>query len=404
MTGLVLSGWYGNGNLGDEAILASILQALRNRMPDLDIAVFSDDPADTRSKHSVDAFHHPAFPLNMQSLTTLIVSHKETRQAIAALRQADLFILGGGGLLHDYQGALYPWLLEVVLAKALRTPVALYALGVGPIRRKSGILLTRAVLSRTDLITVRDQGSKELLQRIGIRSSGIEVTADPSVLLSPAPVANIRSVSAKGFRRSEDIPLIGISLRPWFPYTVKDQKLAHEKESHFKMTLAQTADALIDQLGARIVFIPMHFGDRAGDASICNGVLVLMKSSDEACLLSERCTPQEMMTLLGEMDIVIGMRLHSLILAATMNVPVIGIAYDPKIIGFMSSINQDKYAISIEDLRVERCLSLVESIWLHRDQIRREIQERVTRLKQKALWNVQLICKMLESANERQEP
>ena len=61
-------------------------------MPDLDITVFSDDPADTRSQHSVDAFHHPAFPLNPQSLTTLIASRKETCQAIAALRQAALFI------------------------------------------------------------------------------------------------------------------------------------------------------------------------------------------------------------------------------------------------------------------------------------------------------------------------
>jgi polysaccharide pyruvyl transferase CsaB len=396
MIRLVLSGWYGNGNLGDEAILASMLQALRNRMPDLDITVFSDDPANTRSERCVDSFYHPPFPLDLQSLPTLIASRKEIRLSLAALKHAALFILGGGGLLHDYRGALYPWLLEVVLAKALGTPVALYALGVGPIRRKPGILLTQAVLSKADLITVRDPDSKELLQRIGVRSPDIEVTADPSVLLSPAPVVNIRSVPAKVFRRSEDIPLIGISLRPWFPYTVKDQKLAHEKESHLKMTLAQTADALIDRLGARIVFIPMHFGDRAGDASLCEGVLALMKSSNQAYLLSERCTPQQMMTLLGEMDIVIGMRLHSLILAAIMNVPVIGIAYDPKIMGFVSSINQEKYAINIEDLHVEHCLSLVKSVWLHRDQIRREIQERVTRLKQKALWNVQLICKMLE--------
>ncbi len=370
-------------------------------MPDLDITVFSGDPANTRSEHCVDSFHHPPFPLDLQSLPTLIASRKETRQAIAALRHADLFILGGGGLLHDYRGALYPWLLEVVLAKALGTPVALYALGVGPIRRKLGILLTQAVLSRTELITVRDQNSKELLQRIGIRSPDIEVTADPSVLLSPAPVVNMRSVPVRVFRRSEEYPLIGISLRPWFPYTVKDQKLAHEKESHFQMTLAQTADALIDQLGARIVFIPMHFGDRARDVPLCEGVLALMKSSDKTYLLSERCAPQEMMTLLGGMDLVIGMRLHSLILAATMNVPVIGIAYDPKIIGFLSSINQEKYAINIEDLHVERCLSLVKSVWLHRDQIRREIQKRVIRLKQKALWNVQLICEMLESAEER---
>jgi polysaccharide pyruvyl transferase WcaK-like protein len=145
----------------------------------------------------------------------------------------------------------------------------------------------------------------------------------------------------------------------------------------------------------------MHFGDRAGDTSICGDVLALMKSSDETCSLIERCTPQEMMTLLGEMDLVIGMRLHSLILAATMNIPVICINYDPKIMGFVSSINQDKYAINIDDLHVERCLSLVESVWLHRAEIRDEIQERVTQLKQKALWNVHLICEMLESVKEQ---
>ena len=401
MTRLVLSGWYGNGNLGDEAMLASMLQALRNRMSDLDITVFSDYPADTRSKYCVDALGHPPFPLDVQRLPTLIASHKETRQAIAALRHADLFILGGGGLLHDYRGGVYLWLLEIVLAKVLGTPVALYAVGCGPIHRKSGIVLHRAVLSRTDLITVRDPDSKELLQRIGVRSPEIEATADPSVLLSPAPVTSIRSVLAKIHPGPLDIPLIGISLRPWFPYAMKDQKLAHEKESRFKTTLAQVADALIDRLGARIVFIPMYFGGGTGDASICADVLALMRFPDEVYLLTERFTPQEMMTLLGEMDLVIGMRLHSLILAATMNVPVIGITYDPKIMGFVSSIGQDRYTTSIEELHVDQCLSLVERVWLHRDEIRCEIQEQVTRLKQRALWNAQLICEMLESTEER---
>jgi len=84
---VVLSGFYGFGNMGDEAILQSIIDNLRLRWPDIEITVFSFSPEETGQKHSVQSLYRGW--------------RRETIKKIRALREADVLISGGGGLLQD---------------------------------------------------------------------------------------------------------------------------------------------------------------------------------------------------------------------------------------------------------------------------------------------------------------
>lgn len=420
MRRIVISGAYGHANIGDEAILSALLMVLQSMIPDVSLTVLSYDPVSVGKHYGITALNQiPSRPSSKDFYQFVLSpgSREEIWKGLGEIRRADLFVIGGGGLLHDhwtsrkalwldkfllYGGSISHWAAQTFMAKAMGKPVMLYAVGVGPVNTKLGRLLMRHVVSKADLITVRDQASKQALDALGIAGVPVHVTADPAILLSPAdPKVVDRLMVANGIVRQGG-PLISISVRSWFSYSLKDRALAQERELWFQGVIAQVADRLIRELGAQIVFVPMQrYRKPHDDVSSSRNIVRLMKHGDQVWIIPQRCTPEETMGLLGRMDLVIGMRLHSLILAAAMNVPVIGIIYDPKIIGFMSSINQDKYTINIGDLQVEHCLSLVESVWLHRDQIRREIRERVTRLKQKALWNVQLICEMLESVEER---
>src|SRR5262245_55311128 len=172
---IFLVGYYGFGNTGDEAILSTILTQLRTRRPELRVVVASGNPQDTMAVHQVEA-----------------VAWNDIAAIHRAVQICDLVILGGGGLFHDYWGVDPDTFLTdkhwgaayyagpSLLAALYRKPVMLYAVGVGPLYSGHGIKLTRLTGQSADAITVRDSGSKALLEEIGIPSESIRVTADPA--------------------------------------------------------------------------------------------------------------------------------------------------------------------------------------------------------------------------------
>src|SRR5262247_2388700 len=112
-----ISGSYGGLNLGDEAILQSIVAQLRAAGP-VEITVFSRDAKDTMARHKVE-----------RAVPVRDLSRDEVLPEVASL---DLFILGGGGILYDEGAAVY--LREVALAHEQRVPMLVYAVSAGPLQ------------------------------------------------------------------------------------------------------------------------------------------------------------------------------------------------------------------------------------------------------------------------------
>jgi polysaccharide pyruvyl transferase CsaB len=150
-----LSGYYGYGNAGDEAVLAAILEALQAQKPGAQFTIASGDPAATKARfgteYSLDA-----------------VPRQGPRQLAAAIKRCDVFISGGGSLLQDVTSlrniVYYTSLMR--FARLSRKPVAVYAQGIGPLLRPLSQKLARAAVQSARVITVRDEDSKTLLQRI----------------------------------------------------------------------------------------------------------------------------------------------------------------------------------------------------------------------------------------------
>ena len=160
-----ISGSYGGLNLGDEAILQSIVAQLRAAVP-CEITVFSRDAKDTAARHKVE-----------RSVAVRDLSRDEVRPEVAAL---DLLILGGGGILYDDAAAVY--LREVSLAQEHHVPVLVYAVSAGPLHNEAARTLVRDTLSGVAAVTVRERRARQLLEEVGVRE--IEVTADPAFLPS----------------------------------------------------------------------------------------------------------------------------------------------------------------------------------------------------------------------------
>jgi polysaccharide pyruvyl transferase CsaB len=359
---VAISGYYGFDNIGDEAILYSILQSLREIDKNIRPIVFSNNPEKTSKLYDVEA-------VNRWSIHTLS----------SVLFRSRLLISGGGSLLQDVTGlrSLGYYLGVVQLAKLLKNKVMFYAQGIGPINTAAGKKMLRFAANNVDLITVRDEASKELLKELQVKRPPIKVTVDPVLGLSREKIGLEKGRDIlKHYGVSDTAPVVGISIRDW------------KELSDYKKSVAKVADNLIQQ-GYQVLFIPFHF---PGDIAACRNTMRLMKN--EAFLLKNSVTVEEMLSLVGNLEMMIGMRLHSLIMAAVMTVPMVGISYDPKVDNFLKMVFQPN-AGRVETLTEEGLNKNLAKIIDNLQSVREELRDTVNKLSEKAKENVLESCKLI---------
>ena len=361
MSKIVISGYYGFGNAGDEAMLTAMISSLRRLEPDAEFTVLSGNPDETQERHGVKAVYR------MNAL-----------DIVRSVASCDLLVSGGGSLLQTVtsERSLYYYLSVMLLGKTFGKPVMIYAQGVGPVYSSAARRAVRCIGNQLNLITVRDEGSLLELQRIGVKRPPIYVTADPVLSLPPADLAFGRSILQSHGVKTDDT-IIGMSVREW-----KDM-------AHYKKVLAQVADKLAAK-GAKLVFLPMQ----QPDVEAAERIASYMQAP--SIVINQEYRTEELLSLMGNLDMLIGIRLHALIFAAVMNVPFIGISYDPKIERFLDSVGQTA-AGTLQDITVDSLYSRVMAEW---SQIgHRKLNEQVRELRQRAFRSAELaIGLMLKAA------
>lgn len=374
-------------NTGDRAILFSMLDGLRIACPNAQIRTFPNSRM-SRVGQYLEFWH--------------------------ALQKADLFIFGGGQEIEDQASVafLISGLLKMTLAKVLSRPILCYAIGVGPVATGLGRLLVRLVLNRVDLITVRDEDSQKILKQLGVKRPPCFVTADPSFALAQSDDQRVRSVFLSAGLDQTSGPRIAITPRLWFHYRhhllpitwrVKFHPVPEPKEfTNLKETIAQVADHLVAKHKARVIFVPMSSSGGKCDPSNDDGqvskeIIDLMKFKDRVFLLPGSYSPMELKAFFGQMDLVIGMRMHSLILASMMNVPIIGMALSPKFHPLFKSLGQSEYLISLKDISYHKLLEKTEAALSKAREITEGLKSRRNTLQELALSNIGYVQHILRS-------
>ena len=312
---VAISGYYGFRNSGDEAVLRSIVTALREEGREAGVeiepVVLSVDPAWTKAAHGVEAAHR-----------------MRPAEVLRTLRGCDALISGGGSLLQDATGALtIPYYTGIVgLARMLRKPVFVYAQGIGPVRRAWLRPLVRAAMNASRVVTVRDEESAALLARFGVARGRIDVVPDPVMGLAPPSDAAERAAELPGGPGDADVPVVGVSVRRWRP---DGADLAR---------VAEALAALVRRRAVRLRFLPLHTPDDAEASRAVIGRLAALGADGAAELAEPGDDPQRMLLEVGRCSLVFGMRLHALIYAANRGVPMLGLSYDPKIDHFLARL------------------------------------------------------------------
>jgi len=358
---IALSGYYGFDNAGDEALLSAITMSLKRLHPGLEFLVLSGNPQKTAHLHGVQA-----------------VYYMNPWQVLKGLLSSDLLISGGGSIFQDVTSgrSLVYYISVVALAKLLGKPVIFYAQGVGPINRPLSKLLMRLVANRVELITLRDQDSLELLREIGVTQPEIRVTSDPVFALTPME-EDFEAVDIKLAQLIESSkPVIGVSVRQW------------PALEGYQPELARCLDDLADQ-GYQVLFIPMAYPEDVEESRRVAGLM-----ERPSTVLDQDLNSRQHLALISRMNFIIGMRLHSLVFAASMGVPFAGISYDPKVDAFLKQFSLAPLPLQYEEMK-EQVQHLAGD-----DQLRERISEGALELRERAEENARLALSLVDAKEQ----
>lgn len=337
MDGVTICGFYGNFNLGDEAMLAGMLKLFASCREDLKFTVVSRNPADTERRFHVSAIY------------------PRSKRVWLSLLRNKYFVLGGGDLLRDSieKPIAKTWLEPLQKAQMLKCRTIVLGVSVGEVWRPETKQLIRKTLNNVDLIAVRDNSSKLKLEEIGVDKQ-IHIMSD--LALSDIPVPRTRGV----YDGSRPVD-IGISVRHLRGRGLSTKTV---KEDSISKEIAQIVDSIVDTYDANIHFLPFRtYKDSfhpVDDDYVCALEAIRYSKYANTCKVHRYFDSlKDLKSTIASLDLVIGMRLHSLILASGLGVPIIAAEYDFKVKGFMNEIEQGHLSIPLSEFNRNNVLPIV---------------------------------------------
>lgn len=322
---VLISGYYGHGNLGDELILDSLLEQAARQRPELTFAVATASPEPVRTARRIDA-----------------VGLDDTVGLARLVEASDAVVLGGGGLWHDYSfrdaggvRALYDgarrsiggYARPLLMASGSGRAAHAYGLGVGPLNDPAAKALLRSIAKQIDSVTVRDQGSVDLLTAIDGWATPVALAPDLVYALDltahEAPAVADRSWAG-------GLPICLVNLRPW------DQGDVAQLLERLAFALARS----FEERPFALLGLPMQ-QRKAGDEDVLTQLFEATPAQIPRRMADWRGGRDDALAAIRSADLVVAMRLHTCILAHRLGKPTIGCRYDPKVAAHFKEVSRE---------------------------------------------------------------
>jgi polysaccharide pyruvyl transferase CsaB len=381
---ILMVGYYGFKNLGDEAILTGIIKGIRSLRDTIKITVISRHPELTSKTHKVNSI----FWFDFSGIYKTV-------------QDTDLVILGGGGLFHDYwsfdpdslltpkQSGISYYTGQLFLASLLEKPVVLYSVGIGPIFTPAGEMFTKAVFDMAKVSTVRDAESFSMLESIGVNTSKISVTADPAFLLTCTTESRNKKI-LEIENCPENRPLIGVSVRHW---NINVSSEIWERQ------VAEALDNVLDRRNGSVLFIPFQKikgKEIEDDQTVINRIKNMMKHSLKTSVIEGDYSPEEVAGIFSHCDIILGMRLHSIIFSILNATPVIALGYDPKVSNLMKRVGCGDYVVDLKDITSNKITILMNKALKQGESLSQELKKAHIKLKKLAMSDIYMVNDLVD--------
>lgn len=295
-----------------------------------------------------------------------------------AIRRADVVLSGGGGLLQNATSTRSLFYYGGIIRAAVRAGKAtmIFAQSIGPLDGL-GRLVVRELCRGVRRATVRDEPSRVLLHRV-LPKVPVERTADPVWMLDSE--AAEFDLDAEGLGAdSQPLAIVCVRKTPTFERGVK--------------TIATAVDQLAKR-GAKVAFLPLG---GASDAEASTSVI-------RACMSAPTLLPafelEKAAHAIGRAQVVIGMRLHAIIIAARLAVPFLAIPYDPKVSALCAELAWPLPPLWDPQKRssgadADATRALADRLWDERDKLRVHLASQVERMRALAQRNFEVVDELL---------
>lgn len=348
---LLAAGYFGCGNLGDDAILAGFAEGLREE--NVDLIAMAGSPERMMRNNGIRG-----------------IPRKDMKEVAKTMEDCDALVFPGGSIFQDVTsvGSVMYYANLVKMAKKQGKKVIMLGQGVGPLNNFIGKRAAAGAFNAADVIVVRDAASVGTLKALGVRHNP-KVAADMAYLLPPPELREeSQSYSAAGMKS------IGISIRPW----------GSDKNKTVIKEFGELAKLLYQKQ-----YMPVMIGmDGVEDQPLIDEISKM--HGGKVPELKNLPNPRQLQERLMRMEAVIAMRLHAGILASTVCVPSYMVAYDPKVTAFANAMGFPTPP-SMQGITAQRIFEGFQSFVQNRDrtaeslQRKREEQVRLARLNIEAL-------------------
>ena len=351
MARLLLAGYFGAGNLGDDAILMGFVKGLEGTKHETRVVAGSPERL-------------------MRNLGLTGVPKLDMNAVKNAIGECDALVFPGGSIFQDVTSvrsvAYYAGMVKE--AKKAGKKVIMLGQGVGPLNRFLGRRLAAQAFGSADVIAVRDPDSVNALKSLGTRVTP-RVTADCAFLLpEPHMADNSTSFGVAGMKT------VGLSARPW----------GRDKNKTVVKVFGDLVK-MMSENGFVPVMVPM---DETEDTAIVNAISKV--HGGKVPELKGITTPVQLQQRLARMESVIAMRLHAGILAASVGVPPYMVAYDPKVTAFANVLGYSAPP-SMQGITAERIFNGFQTFIKDRDRAAEALVRKREELRKAAMGNIDLL-------------
>lgn len=364
---VIISGYYGFKNLGDDTLLRSLISTLREEEPHIKITVLCAKPKKMRKLYGVRT-------VNRYNLL------KISRE----MKRAKMLINGGGNLIQDgtSKKSLLYYTTIMKMAKKRGLKLVLYANGIGPLYDEKSRRTAAEIINKADFISLRDPESLELLKEIGCEKKPVRISADPAFVKGENDPEWIKFVLSR-----EGLDPLG----KYFMVSVRSGNTLDKSKTNYDERIVTELSKAIGEINEKYGLVPIFVPFQAAvDDKITEelygkvglGKILKGLSAKELSGVIERC------------DFVISMRLHLLIFAASCSVPMIGLSYDKKVNSFISYIGEGS-PLDIRSFTAEDVKTMADEIIANADDIKTSLQTKSSELAALAREDARITVKLL---------
>jgi polysaccharide pyruvyl transferase WcaK-like protein len=419
---LGIFGSYNKASIGDSAILQGIIDQFKLNLNSL--TVFAFDPVDIKATvdfynirekilackpilykkktEQIQSMQQNQFIDNLRklikknntlsrsiysfykskSLLTLAIdfiiyysNKKFWKKITREIEKLDLLIIGGGNLIMDLypNWPIYP-LIYALLAKKAKIPIMLYAIGAGPINSFKARIYFKIIGHLADVVTTRDVNSTKEVRTLGIRSPKIITSADNDIYIN---------LNKYNFKIGQKREKIGITVVPYYDkrYWPNGDGMIY-KEYVRKMALL--VDEIVMQLNQEVLFFATNFPN---DLLVSYDIYKKSFRKEKIFIVENRLTIGEILSTILQCQIILGTRLHSLILSYTTTTPFLAFGYQPKVRSFCEEYWSNDFFVPLDKKLSFSIRSTVNKLTIllnNRDEYRNKMEKTLPLIKKRA--------------------